>query len=324
MRWSFFLLAALPALAALDGTVMNLTSDKPQAGVIVSLVQPGQQGMKELAKTTSAADGKFHIDMDPPEGPALLQGSYQTVTYTFVLGPGQPHTGIVFNVYDVSKRPEIAKVTQHMVVLEPSPDKLLVNETFLVSNTSNLTLSDPFNGSLRIVLPEGAGEAKVLVQAGVVPVQRPAIETRQKGVYKVDYPVKPGETRFDVSYAMPAASTFSGRTVYKDAPTRLVSPAAVTLEGDGIVALGQEPTTQAHIYDTKGLTYTATINGVGALRPPGGDAGEDPGSAGGPEIKQIRPKLYERLYWILGLTFAILALGFVLIYRRDAPEKQDS
>ncbi len=33
------------------------------------------------------------------------------------------------------------------------------------------------------------------------------------------------------------------------APLRLVTPASVTLTGDGIDDLGQEPQTQAHIYN---------------------------------------------------------------------------
>ena len=43
MRTAIAFLAALP-LFALDGTVVNQTSGKPQAGVIISLVQPSQAG----------------------------------------------------------------------------------------------------------------------------------------------------------------------------------------------------------------------------------------------------------------------------------------
>jgi len=321
MRPIFLLLSlSLTLFAAVDGTVMNLTSGKPQAGVVVTLIQPGAEGMKTIGTATSAADGKFVIDKDAGEAPALLQGLFQGVTYTLILGPGQPRTGAVLNVNSVSKRQDIVKVSQHMVVLEPTAEKLQVSETFLVSNASNETLLDPTAGSLRIVLPEGAGTARVIIQNAIVPVQRPALETRQKGVFKIDYPVKPGETRFDISYTLPASTKFSGRSLYKEAPTRLVSPSAVTLSGPGISSLGQEPTTQANIYDSKSTEYSVEITGMGALRPAAPEAGGDEsgGGGGGPEIKQIKPKLYERLYWVLGLTLAILGLGFALIYRSDA------
>ncbi len=318
-------LFALTLCAAVDGTVMNLTTQKPQAGVTVNLIQPGTGGMKAIGTATSAADGKFRIEPDPGEGPALLQGLFQGVTYTLILGPGQPRTGTVLNVNSLSKRQEIVKLTQHMVVLEPSAENLRVSETFLLTNNSNETLLDPLAGSFRLVLPDGASQAHVIVQSAMVPVERPAQETRQKGIYKVDYPVKPGETRFDVTYTMPAATKFAGRTVYKEGPTRLVTPMAVTLTGEGLKSLGQEPTTQANIYDAKGTEYSVDIIGLGSLRPPAAagaaETGGEDAASGGPEIKQIRPKLYERLYWVLGLTLAILGLGFVWIYRLDAGQE---
>ncbi len=317
-------LLAIPLLAAVDGTVMNLSTKAVQPGVTLTLIQANAQGVKTLGTTTSGPDGRYRIEVDPPEGPTLLQGLYQGVTYTLMMGPGQPRTGAVLNVHNVTKKQEVVKLSQHMVVLEPTAERIQVGETFLLTNSSNDTLSDPLGGALRIVLPQGAGQARVMVQSGVMPVERPLQETRQKGVFKIDYPVRPGETRFDLSYDLPAGPKFAGRTVYKDASTRLVTPTAVTLAGTGITPLGQEPTTQANIYDTKGTEYAVDITGTGTLRPPpeaaaaeGGAQGG--GQAGGPEIKQVRPKLYERLYWILSLTLAILALGFALIYRADAP-----
>jgi hypothetical protein len=38
----------------------------------------------------------------------------------------------------------------------------------------------------------------------------------------------------------------------------------------------------------------------------------------GPSLDQILPRIYDSAYAILGLTFAVLALGFVLLYRMDA------
>src|SRR5580698_4849245 len=64
-------------LAAVDGTVMNATTGKAQASVLVTLVQPGAQGMQTLATVKSDAQGKFKIDKDVPPGPALLQAIYQ-------------------------------------------------------------------------------------------------------------------------------------------------------------------------------------------------------------------------------------------------------
>ncbi len=92
----------------------------------------------------------------------------------------------------------------------------------------------------------------------------------------------------------------------------------MTLTGEGIESQGQEPQTQAHIYNVKGSSYDVTIDGVGALRaetPASGDgaAGEDTGS---PKIEIASARIYSRLYWVLGLALGILALGGAMLYRR--------
>ena len=60
------------------------------------------------------------------------------------------------------------------------------------------------------------------------------------------------------------------------------------------------------------------IDGTGAFRTD--DAGSDARrQAGGhrPAGTQRRPaRIYDRLYWVLGLTFGILALGGTMLYRR--------
>src|SRR5665213_1143454 len=101
MRILFWLLATGSCLlASVDGTVVNATTGKPQASVIVTMVQPGAQGMQTLATVKSGATGQFKIDKEFPPGPALLQAIYQGVLYTLVLPPGGPTTGVHVKVYD--------------------------------------------------------------------------------------------------------------------------------------------------------------------------------------------------------------------------------
>ncbi len=57
-----FLASMACALAAVDGTVVNQTTGKPQAGVLITLVQPGAAGMQTLATVRSNAEGKFSVD----------------------------------------------------------------------------------------------------------------------------------------------------------------------------------------------------------------------------------------------------------------------
>jgi hypothetical protein len=40
--------------------------------------------------------------------------------------------------------------------------------------------------------------------------------------------------------------------------------------------------------------------------------------AGQPQIEEKPARVYSRMEWVLGLAFAILGLGGVLLYRRSA------
>jgi hypothetical protein len=309
-------LLALPALAAVDGVVRNATTGKEQPNVLVNLVQPGEGGMKTIGTAKSGPDGKFTIDK-PLEGPGLLQGIHQGVIYSLVLQPGAPQTGLTLNVFDTSRDPAAGKMTQRMILLQPTDAEMMVNETLIFENPTQSTFSDPANGSLRFYLPPAAkGQVRVTIAGpGGVPVTREAERTARPDVYKVDYALKPGETRFDLAYVLPKGE-FRGRLEHP-APARIVTPPSVTVSGDGLAALGQEPQTKANIYEVKGREFALKVEGTGVLRP----AEAAPEEGDGPSIQVIPPRLYARLYWLLALAAGILVLGFVLLYRSEGSRR---
>jgi hypothetical protein len=319
MKSAFLLLAiGSSLLAAVDGTVVNATTGKPQPAVIVMLVQPGAQGMQTLGNAKSDAEGKFKIDKDVPPGPALLQAIYQGAMYNLVLPPGTPSTGVHLKVYDSTAKPGVAKISQHMILLERSAESLDIGETFLIENETATTFLDPVKGSIQFYLPEGAGgKISVTINSpGGMPIQRPAEKTKDPNVYKIAYPVKPGESRFDVSYSLPASDKFASKVLHGEGVTRLVTPSTVTLEGEGIEDMGQEPQTKAHIYNA-GAEYSVQITGFGSLRNQEAAAPEeDTGESN--DLKEGPARVYTRMYWVMGLAFAILGLGGVLLYRKSA------
>jgi hypothetical protein len=309
------------ASAAVDGTVMNATTNKPQPGVIVTLIQPGQQGMQTLGTVKSDAEGKFKFANDLGGNPALLQAIYQSASYNLVLQPNQPATGVEVKVFDSTAKPGVAKVAQHMVLIEPSAQSLEIAETFLMDNETATTFQDPVKGSVQFYLPDTAGgKAEVKITApGGLPIVRSAVQTAVKNIYKVDYPVKPGESRFDVSYSLPPSDTFRGKILHAEGLTRLVTPGSVTLEGAGIEPLGQEPQTKAHIYNATAAAYTVKVTGTGSLRSQPAQAAAGPDEDNGePQIEEKPARVYNRMYLIFGFTFAILAVGGVLLYRKTA------
>ena len=61
----FFLSAAVHA-AAIDGTIINGASGKPQAGATVTLFKVGQNGPEMIESVKSGADGKFALTARGP------------------------------------------------------------------------------------------------------------------------------------------------------------------------------------------------------------------------------------------------------------------
>lgn len=319
MRALLLFAAALPVFAVIEGTAINNTTEKPQAGVSINLVQPGANGMQSIGQATSGADGTFRIDQNLPPGPALLQSTYAGVQYTQALPPGSATSGIRVNVYDATATPPKDMETQHLILLEPSATELRIAETYFTRNTSKLTYQDTANGSVRLYLPAGAPEnVQVTINSTGVPIQRPLEKGKQPGSYKISYPLKPGETRFDLEYSVPATATFSNKVFSNEPPVKLVVPGTVTLSGSGITDLGVEQQTQARIYTFAGNSFKVNILGVGAIRIPESEeaSAED---SGAPKCCEESPaRVSVQWPWVLGLSFAILLAGGTLLFRKGA------
>jgi hypothetical protein len=316
-------LIPVAALAAVSGTVLNRSTGKPMAGATVGFFQFGQGGMEEVAKATADAGGKFSIDRAPAaQVPSMLRVEVGNVTYNKMLPPGTPTTGVEIDVYDVARQPGPGvKVGKHMILFQPSGGRMTVNETYLYQNTGNVTWADPAAGTLRFYLPPAAKGA-VEVQAAApdgLPVPVPSEKTSRPNIYTAKFEIKPGETRFDLSYTVPytEGEPYSGTIATKDDNTYLIAAAGVTLQGANLNDLGLEPRTQAHIYGLTGASYRVELTGS-AAPPAEASAPQDDQENAGPSIEQIMPRINSRTVPIVAATLGILALGFALLYRASA------
>jgi hypothetical protein len=313
-----WLLALAPLLAAVDGTVTNATTGKPQGGATVTLYQFSQAGPEPLESVKSGADGKWSIDK-PFQGMGFIQTAYGGVAYNHTLPPGAPMTGIAIEVFETTaKMGSDIKVTNHMLLLEPQGDKLSVRESYFFLNNGKSTWNDPQNGTLRFVVnKEPVGQVQVNATAPQgMPVQRVAEKGKGAGEMKVDFAIKPGETRIDLAYMLPysSPSRFQTKFLLPAEQAMVAVPNGVKLEGKGIKDEGKEPTTQASIFRIEAQALDLAIEGEGEMGGPAGEGGE----SGGPGIEQILARPYDKLPWVLGLAFAILGCGFALLYRSEA------
>lgn len=323
------LVAAAAAVAApIDGTVMNGTTGKPQAGATVTLYRVGGNGPEAIESVKTDAAGKFAINQDIARGPRLLQAAYDGVTYNKMVPPGMPSNDLVIQVYQSIGKPGAAKVDQHIMVLEPGADgRMNVNESYVWRNDGKTTYNNPDEGTLQFYLPQAAnGQVTVNVLAPQgMPIRRAPDKTADPQVFKVDFPIKPGESRIDLTYSYPFTSPgeVTEKLFYKGGPTRVIVPPGVTLAGDGLQNLGQGPM-NATIYSTEGAAFKIAVTGSGQLKTPdsqGADSGEG-------QISQIMPKIYGNVdpksgflgavagvKWILVVVLGILSLGFAVLYR---------
>jgi hypothetical protein len=318
------LLAILPAFAAaaIDGTVVNGTTGKPQAAVAIALVKPGQGGMRTLGTTTTDSDGRFAFAHDEPGGgPQLLQANFDGVNYNKLLTPNIPTSNVELDVFAVTKSAAVAKIAERMLLIEPSADHIAFNETVIVQNDSKTTFSNSSLGELRFYLPSAAQQLRVNAQGPQgMPLPREAQKTNEKDVYKVDFPIKPGETQFELTYTLAGGSptTLSSQVVdvpgMQTSPLRLIAPPGVKLGGKDIQLVGTEPKTQASIYTVVSQgKFSVDVAGTGSLHGPEQTAGPEPGDE--PELKQAPPRIYAHLPWLLVLLFGILGIGLTILYR---------
>ncbi len=314
-----FLLAVAPAFAAVDGTIVNGTTGKPEPNTVVMLIQPTQAGMQTLGTTKSDAEGKFSFDNNDAQGPRLIQAIFQGVQYNKMVPPGMPSTGVQIPVFASTNKAGTAKETQHFIVLQPGDKEMNVSEGLLYVGDPSLTYYDPVNGSVRFyVPPEAKGPIAVTVNpAGGMPIQRPALKTKEPNIYKVDYPIHPGETRFDLNYTVPTTNPmiFTDKEIHPEAASNLVVPNGVTVKSDDLELAGTEPKTQASIYRIKDASFKVEVNGTGLIQDQSEGSGDDNGQ---PQVQEVKPRIYESMYWILGMAFAILGLGSVLLARNTA------
>lgn len=319
-------LSAVSLWASIDGTVINRTSGQPQAGVNITLLKPGQQGMQVLGTTVSDASGSFKFEKDQPGGgPELLQAAYKGVNYNKLLTPNIPSSNVQLEIYEVTKSPAVSRVDQEMMLIEPSTSRIAVNETVILQNDTNRAYNNDALGALRFYLPPAAnGQVRVTAQGPQgMPLPRPAEKTDQSDIFKVDFPVKPGQTEFEVNYVLPAGSPFSlqGRVVnvkgMPTSPLRLVAPPGVTLSGKDIERIGTEPKTQATIYNVVARdNFSVDITGIGSLRPPV-DAADETDDSDAPQVTEARPQIYSHLGWLVLLAFSILGVGLIILFRNS-------
>ena len=344
----FFLVAAVLVISAsaaaqtLTGTVTNGTTNKPAAGDEVILINLAN-GMDVAANTKTDSSGKYSFKLTGEPGPHLIRAVHQGVAYHQMAPPGVNTADL--NVYDVATKVAELGVTADVLRFQADSGTVQGVRLFVVSNTSSPAKTQMNDHNFEFYLPPGAKVGEVQARApNGQPIAADATpeseKTSDKNRYAIAFPLRPGETQFQVEFTLP----YSGEIKIDPKPLYAAEHLVVVLpksmhftaatgasfqsmqdpnQGDTLVEVAQQVKPgQALGFSLQG---TGNINespgqvASGAAQQEGQQPGRDnrPGGGLGAPIDAPDPlKKYQ--LWILGGFAVLLAFGGWVVTKRQA------
>lgn len=201
----------------ITGTVTNGTTGKPAAGDEVSLLSLSQ-GMEEIGSTKTDAQGRFSFPApQDAQVPHMVRVTHQSVSYFPESGPLMPgSTTANLTVYDAAPKADGLSQTVEVERFQSDGKQLQAIALFAISNKSQPPRTVANNkGTFEFILPQGAqidsAEAKA---PGGQPIAADTTAGAQQNHYWFNYPLRPGETQFQVAYHMP----YSGEASFAPKP----------------------------------------------------------------------------------------------------------
>src|SRR5579883_2017742 len=328
---ALLVIASCSAIAAtITGTVTNKTVNKPSGGDDVVLIAFGQ-GMQEAGRTKTDANGRYSIDV-PDNGMHLIRVDHQKAAYFQPVQPGT--TTVNVDVYDVLPKVEGVTTEADVMRIETDQQGLHVIENYFVKNDSNPPKTQFSPRAYEIYLPPDARiEGSAAMGPGGMPVSSSPVPTGEKGYYSFVFPVRPGETRFQISYHLPynGSFTFTPRVSLPTQNIAVMLPKSMKFAAGGTVPF--QPINE----DVNAQTFLArnvapaqamafTVSGTGSMpREEQGQSGEQggptaaandnrPGGGLGNPIDTPDP-LNKYKWWILSGLVLVLAMAAAFLLR---------
>ena len=334
----FLFLCAYAGAETLTGTVKNGTTGKPAAGDDVVLIKLGN-GMEEAARTKADSKGNFSFNLDD-QGPHLIRAIHQGVTYHRMAPPGT--TSVEVEVNDVSKKLDGISVTADVNRIQVEQGQLEVVRLFAVNNTSKPPKTQMNDHNFEFYLPEGAKVVQSMAKtAGGQPLTSAPVPQAEKNRYAFIFPLRPGETQFQVAYQLPysGSATIDPKPVYGTQHLVVMFPKSMQFEpgsGAHFESMNDpqqtDATVQVATLTQPGQPLGFKLSGTGTLASNESGGGSEGGSSGGamggqggdsrpggglgPPIDAPDP-LQKYRWWIIGGFAAALAVGAVYVASRQ-------
>ncbi len=279
-------LAAQATSAGISGVVVNGTTHRAAGGVKVALFAQGAL-QDSVPIQTVKANAAGHFRLPAGNGAMVLRATYRGVHYW----QPAPNNGkpVRITVYDLAPPSAKFQVQAQVAVVQPENSELAVVDEYIVQNPLHRTLYRP-GGLFRFRVPRNIQPdgAHVIGPDGVGLTLNAQPTPKYAGEYTVAAPIRPGETRIQVSYRIPYATQQANLTeqaVYPTGHFMVYVPQAMKFQGAKFV-----PVTTTEGYNVYGALATAepllfTVSGSAPLpqqvQSAAGAGGQTSGAEGG-------------------------------------------
>jgi 5-hydroxyisourate hydrolase-like protein (transthyretin family) len=260
------------AQTSIKGTVLNKTTGKPAAGDDVVLIRLSQ-GMQESTRSKTDGKGRFTLAVPDPGGVHLVRVTHDKANY---FQPVQPGTDTIdVDVYTAEAKVEgiTGEADVMRIQSDPGGQNLTVVENFFIKNDSAPPKTQFSQSPFEFYLPEGAViEGSAALGPGGMPVRSAPVPMGDPNHYTFIFPIRPGETRFQVSYKLP----YKGSLTFTPKPGMTTDTIAVMMPKSMTFKAGASAPYTSVTEETTAQTYVArnvspseplgfTVSGTGQL-----------------------------------------------------------
>jgi len=293
------MVAAFSSFALADsitGIVTNKTTNKPAAGDDVVLIRLAQ-GMQEASRTKTDAKGRFTLEIPNGDNQLhLVRVTHDKANYFRPAPPGTQSVEVeVFNAAATVKGVSSEADVMHMET-DASGKALHVVENFFVKNESNPPLTQFSDRPFEFYLPDGAVvEGSAALAPGGMPVQASPVPLGDPNHYAFIFPIRPGETRFQISYRLPYSGSlkFSPRVMTPTDTIAIMMPKSMTFKpgtSSPYIPVTEDTTAQTYVarsvQPSEALDFTVSGTGqmprdTGAAATAGANGAADASGAAG-------------------------------------------
>jgi hypothetical protein len=326
----FCLLASAGAFAAqITGTVTNGTTNKPSSGDEVTLLSLAS-GMEEVGKTKTDSQGHYTLNVPDEGAQHLVRVLRQSVHYFKSAPPGVLTADVT--VYDAATQLAGVGADARVFHLQASGGSLQMDETFLLNNQSQPPRTKIGNQTFAVTLPEGAemGEASLTGPSGM-PLTVNPVPSGAKNVYAYDFPIRPGQTHFDVFYKIPYSGsyeyTFTPETQLNEVGVLLPKSMKFTGVSPGFAQDNDEAGLNVYFVKNAAANQPVkfSVSGEGLIGNTAAGAGEGQSTGGGSAPAPSSSGGSSGVLWFVGSAIVILIGGAIFVlWRRSSTAKADS